>query len=295
MNAPTKPIATEKAKRSPRHVAAQPMRTADESNIALQNAPLSKTAQKYLDKALDALLTVWDERETTNEKDAQREAKKHAQMTRIAKLIVDADAIKGTPQIRLRSIVKYLSHREERELVQKLMREVLKQSAKAAAFDHSMLNIGKLNPEVSAAIMAELAASQELAGNEAVPGTQECVFDRGETPPEQEAYAGTPTYEAIAYDVKDAEVACIEIQSMCSATYRISAKRPDGELLPLKIEPIEGTEPLKFKNYETFDEFIAREQEIYAEKNAQRMQDLANSITDTKSKEELDEVFDIEE
>ena len=157
------------------------------------------------------------------------------------------------------------------------------------------LRIGKINPEIAAVNLYELATSLKLSGrDEDEAGTMECPFELGEETAPQEEAAGTPAYEVIAEDVRDCEVACTEIQHLCSAMYRKIAKRPDGELLPLKSEPIDEA-ATSFKSYFEFDEFVEREHELYLQSREVKLAALAAALAGTEDSETLDETFDIEE
>lgn len=243
---------------------------------------LGKTAQTYIDRAMDSLTTVWEsnfpldgETEEQRERQARRQAERHRNLTVISSMCDQASKMKGSPQERANKIISALITRKMIEVILLFVESLVRRAGVSAYFEYRRyLSHTAVNPEIALANLEQMRQSHALNGDvlegedgEALfANTFSTVHDAGEdvAPSEDHTRDGASSTDAIpiaATDAEDAELSALAIQQWASAYWRLMTNNKEEEdVLPFAIERVE---PGVYRNYTEFTAFCDYRTESY--------------------------------
>ncbi len=243
---------------------------------------LGKTAQTYLDRAMDSLTTIWEsnfpldgETEEQRERQARRQAERHRNLTIIASMCDQASRMKGNPQERANKIISALITRKMTDVILLFIESLVRRAGVSAYFEYRRyLAHTAINPEVALANLEQMRQSHALNGDVLEGEDGEEIFanafnaahDHGESvsPGEDHARDGassTDTIPIAATDAEDAELSALAIQQWASAYWRLMTNnKEEADILPFAIERVE---PGIYRNYTDFLSFCNYRTESY--------------------------------
>lgn len=272
-------------------------------NQSIIETKLDATANGYLDRAMFQLETVWEQNyeltgATEEERDRQthKMAMKQAKLTQISKFCEQGSKLPGTPQQRVLKIIHGMIARKLVETLQLFLESLVKRVGGSAYFEYQRFSQGSaVNKDVAQANLNQLMESLELAGKDPEDaGNFDTQFDLGEDAAPEEQYEGDDTdglNRIIATSFEDAESAALDVQSWCSAWWRLMTNNPKEDVLPFGIERINETE---YRPHTDFGEFCRFKQEDWKLKqHKKRLSTLAALEAAARETRELKDDFDV--
>lgn len=237
------------------------------------------TAQTYLDRAMDALETVWPntyaldgKTEEERDKQARRQEIRTQNFTTIAAACTQASKMEGTPLIRANKVVTAFIKRKMLDALLLFIESIVKRVAVSAYFEHRRYEAGTaVNPDVAMANLERMRECHALNGNvldgedgeEMFAAAFNAVHDHGEEAAESEDHtrdtqSANDAIQIAAVSAEDAELAAYAIQQWASAYWRLMTNNKEqADVLPFAIERVEPgvyrnyTDFLSFSNYRT--------------------------------------------
>lgn len=237
------------------------------------------TAQTYLDRAMDALETVWPntyaldgKTEEERDKQARRQEIRTQNFTTIAAACTQASKMEGTPLIRANKVVTAFIKRKMLDALLLFIESIVKRVAVSAYFEHRRYEAGTaVNPDVAMANLERMRECHALNGNvldgedgeEIFAAAFNAVHDHGEEAAESEDHtrdtqSANDAIQIAAVSAEDAELAAYAIQQWASAYWRLMTNNKEqADVLPFAIERVEPgvyrnyTDFLSFSNYRT--------------------------------------------
>lgn len=242
---------------------------------------LGKTAQVYLDRAMDSLTTVWEpnfpldgETEEQRERQARRQAERHKNLTTIATMCDQASKMKGSPQERANKIISALITRKMTDTILLFIESVVRRAGVSAYFEYRRyLSHTAINPEVALANLEQMRQCHALNGEVLEGEDGEALFanafnaahDHGESVSPGEDHSRDDASNApipiAATDTEDAELSALAIQQWASAYWRLMTNnKEEDDVLPFAVERVE---PGVYRNYTEFTTFCDYRTESY--------------------------------
>lgn len=272
-------------------------------NQSIIETKLDATANGYIDRAMVQLEKVWENTyeltgatEEERDRQAHRQAMKQAKLHQIAKFCDQGSKLPGTPQQRCLKIIHGMIARKLIETLQLFLESLVKGVGRSAYFEYQRFTQGSaVNKDVAQANLDQLMKSLELAGKDPEDaGTFDTQFDLGEDSAPQEDYEGgdeEALNRIIATSFEDAESAALDVQSWCSAWWRLMTNNQKEDVLPFGVERINDTE---YKSHTDFGAYVRFKQEDWKERQAtKRLNALAALQAAARQTSELKDDFDI--
>ena len=243
---------------------------------------LGPTSQTYIDRAMDALTTVWDvtypiEGRTEEERDkqARRQAQRQQNLRTIAIMCNQAAQMKGTPQERAHKIINALITRKLPDIILLFIEMLVKRSGVSAYYEYRRYESHTaINPNIALANLERMRECHALNGDVLDGEDGEVMFaeaffgahDHGEdaAPGEDHARDAPSANDPIpiaAINAEDAELSALGIQQWASAFWRLMTNNPEqNDVLPFAIERVDTG---VYRNYTGFTEFCDYRTEQY--------------------------------
>lgn len=240
------------------------------------------TAQTYLDRAMDALETVWPntyplegKTEEEREKQARRQELRTQNFTTISIACTQASQMAGTPLVRANKVVNAFIKRKMLDALLLFIESIVKRVAVSAYSEHRRYEAGTaVNPDVALANLERMRECHALNGNvldgedgeEMFASAFAAVHDRGEEAAEGEDHSrdtqsANDAIQIAAVSAEDAELAAYAIQQWASAYWRLMTNNKEqADVLPFAIERVE---PGVYRNYTDFLSFCNYRTESY--------------------------------
>jgi len=252
---------------------------------------MSKTAQTYIDRAIDAMSIIYPRNPNfipEDDKAAERLARREANMARIAEYCAQAQKMEGKPQEIATKIAVAMTNRKQLDLLAMFLEQLVRRCGTSAYFEYSRFQRGTaFNEDVAIANLERLNESHALNGdNDGFIMLDNVPADLGEdvAPGEdhsRDAPAATDQIPIAAKDAADAEAAAYEVQSWCTAYHRLLTNNSgqNGQNVHTVPFAIERLDDNSYRNYTDFLAFVAYKEEAYRTKLEEtRLSGLANTL-----------------
>lgn len=251
---------------------------------------MSKTAQIYIDRAIDAMSIVYPRNPNyipEDEKAAERMARREANMTRIAEYCAQAQKMEGKPQELATKIAVAMTNRKQLDLLAMFLEQLVRRCGTSAYFEYSRYNRGTAyNEDVAIANLERLNECHALNGDDGFAALDNVPGDLGEdvAPSEdhsRDAAAASDQIPIAAKDAEDAEAAAYEVQNWCTAYHRLLTNNSgqNGQAVHTVAFAIERLDDGSYRNYTDFEAFVTYKEEAYRAKlEESRLTGLNNAL-----------------
>lgn len=251
---------------------------------------MSKTAQIYIDRAIDAMSIVYPRNPNyipEDDKAAERLARREANMARIAEYCAQAQKMEGKPQELATKIAVAMTTRKQLDLLAMFLEQLTRRCATSAYFEYSRYNRGTAyNEDVAIANLERLNECHALNGDDGFTVLDNVLADLSEdvAPDEdrsRDAPAATDQIPIAAKNAEDAEGAAYEVQNWATAYHRLLTNNSgqNGQNVHTVPFAIERLDDGSYRNYTDFVAFVAYKEEAYRAKLEEtRLSGLANTL-----------------
>lgn len=251
---------------------------------------ISKTAQTYIDRAIDAMSIVYPRNPNftpEDDKAAERLARREANMARIAEYCKQGQRMEGKPQEIASKIAAAMTNRKQLDLLAMFLEQLVRRCGTSAYFEYSRFQRGTaFNEDVAIANLERLNESHALNGDDGFALLDNLPADLGEdvAPSEdhsRDAPAATDQIPIAAKDAEDAEAAAYEVQNWCTAYHRLLTNNSgqNGQNVHTVPFGIERLDDGSYRNYTDFEAFATYKEETYRAKLEEaRLSGIANTL-----------------
>lgn len=251
---------------------------------------MSKTAQTYIDRAIDAMSIVYPRNPNfipEDDKAAERLARREANMARIAEYCKQGQKMEGKPQEIATKITVAITNRKQLDLLAMFLEQLVRRCGTSAYFEYSRFQRGTaFNEDVAIANLERLNESHALNGDDGFTLLDTLPADLGEdiAPGEdhsRDAPAATDQIPIAAENAENAEAAAYEVQNWATAYHRLLTNNSgqNGQNVHTVPFAIERLDDGSYRNYTDFEAFATYKEEAYRAKLEEtRLSGLANTL-----------------
>ncbi len=251
---------------------------------------MSKTAQIYIDRAIDAMSIVYPRNPNftpEDDKAAERLARREANMARIAEYCTQGQNMEGKPQEIATKIAVAMTNRKQLDLLAMFLEQLVRRCGTSAYFEYSRFNRGTaFNEDIAIANLERLNESHALNGDDGFTLLGTLPADLGEdvAPGEdhsRDAPAATDQIPIAAENAENAEAAAYEVQNWATAYHRLLTNNSgqNGQNVHTVPFAIERLDDGSYRNYTDFEAFATYKEEAYRAKlEESRLTGLNNAL-----------------
>lgn len=251
---------------------------------------MSKTAQIYIDRAIDAMSIVYPRNPNfipEDDKAAERLARREANMARIAEYCTQGQNMEGKPQEIATKIAVAMTNRKQLDLLAMFLEQLVRRCGTSAYFEYSRFNRGTaFNEDIAIANLERLNESHALNGDDGFTLLDTLPADLGEdvAPGEdhsRDAPAATDQIPIAAENAENAEAAAYEVQNWATAYHRLLTNNSgqNGQNVHTVPFAIERLDDGSYRNYTDFGAFATYKEEAYRAKlEESRLTGLNNAL-----------------
>lgn len=251
---------------------------------------MSKTAQIYIDRAIDAMSIVYPRNPNfipEDDKAAERLARREANMARIAEYCTQGQNMEGKPQEIATKIAVAMTNRKQLDLLAMFLEQLVRRCGTSAYFEYSRFNRGTaFNEDIAIANLERLNESHALNGDDGFTLLDALPADLGEdvAPGEdhsRDAPAATDQIPIAAENAENAEAAAYEVQNWATAYHRLLTNNSgqNGQNVHTVPFAIERLDDGSYRNYTDFEAFATYKEEAYRAKlEESRLTGLNNAL-----------------